>query len=289
MKGDEVLDWCGWEGGRGEGAAKLAVPSRQAPYAGTEQAAHRARSASLTFSSNSANRRKSSSWGEMEGVETRGIGQEGREAGLDGGPHACIPSAGAQPHPPAPHVVGLLAQLLDRALVAGARGAHVAPLAHLELGEPHPGLDGGQALDVAAGGRIGGGEGEEEGRAGWVSMRRRAGSAASRPGLAMQSLHRSSQLPPSSRPRAPLVDGARALRLVVPQLHLDVRHPAVVVRLPLHPALKDLARTRHCERGKVAACSVRWLAAAAYCASTQAPARIPRPSRQAGRQLGNCQ
>ena len=42
-----------------------------------------------------------------------------------------------------------------------------------------------------------------------------------------------------------LVDGARAVVLLVALLKLDVRLPGLVVRFPLHPAFEDLARTRH--------------------------------------------
>ena len=39
----------------------------------------------------------------------------------------------------------------------------------------------------------------------------------------------------------PLIDGTRAVELLVALLHLDVRLPRLVVGLPLHPALEDLA------------------------------------------------
>mmetsp|Transcript_24495 Transcript_24495/g.53515 ORF Transcript_24495/g.53515 Transcript_24495/m.53515 type:complete len:540 (+) Transcript_24495:1130-2749(+) len=42
-----------------------------------------------------------------------------------------------------------------------------------------------------------------------------------------------------------LKDSTGPLHLVVPQLKLDVGHPARMVRLKPHPPLKDLARTRH--------------------------------------------
>lgn len=44
----------------------------------------------------------------------------------------------------------------------------------------------------------------------------------------------------SRRVLLPFEDLARPLDLVVPQLHLDVGRPAIVVRLPLHPPLKNL-------------------------------------------------
>lgn len=40
-----------------------------------------------------------------------------------------------------------------------------------------------------------------------------------------------------------LVNGARPVELLVPLLELDVRLPCLVVGLPLHPALEDLARS----------------------------------------------
>ncbi len=55
-------------------------------------------------------------------------------------------------------------------------------------------------------------------------------------------------LDPHARLRAdgdpPLVDGACAVELLVAQLELDVRLPRLVVGLPLHPALEDLAGAR---------------------------------------------
>lgn len=43
----------------------------------------------------------------------------------------------------------------------------------------------------------------------------------------------------------PLVDLTRPIHLIVPHLHLDVSRPRLLIRLPSHPPLKHLTRSRN--------------------------------------------